>query len=203
MNRPPVFRTPPSSKVHRRFTFYTLFILIPSLMSKLTKMTLVRPWSWCHPLVRDWLTYNKQTRSNMSALACNWNRPVWKYIRHLATHVCQCRHVLSCLFIRGQSVSQSNVEAMVKIWILHGYGVMQNHLKQDQNSTLRCSFRGLRIYKCFNLFSLPILVTFQFEWHFNLSDVTSFENKTILRESTFKPSGSFKNKQIFYLVFFV
>ena len=43
-------------------------------------------------------------------------------------------------------------------------------LKQDRNSTYRCAIRGLRIYNLFNLFSLPIWVTFIFEWHSNLSE---------------------------------
>ena len=43
-------------------------------------------------------------------------------------------------------------------------------LKQDQNFTFRCALRGPRIYNLFNIFSLPIWVTFIFEWHYNLSE---------------------------------
>ena len=42
--------------------------------------------------------------------------------------------------------------------------------EQDQNSTYRCALSGLRAYNLFNLFSLPIWVTFIFEWCSNLSE---------------------------------
>ena len=44
-------------------------------------------------------------------------------------------------------------------------------IKQDRNSTYRWAFRGLRIYNLFNLFSLPIWVTFKYEWHSILSNI--------------------------------
>ena len=43
--------------------------------------------------------------------------------------------------------------------------------KQDWNSTYICAIWGLRIYKFFNPFSLPIWVTFQFELRSIFSDI--------------------------------
>ena len=44
-------------------------------------------------------------------------------------------------------------------------------IKQDWNSTYRYAILGLRISNIFNLFSLPIWVTFKFEWHKISSDL--------------------------------
>ena len=59
------------------------------------------------------------------------------------------------------------VLCFVTLWVLEFCHNFKG--KQDRNLTYRCALRGLRIYNLFNLFSLPIWVTFIFERHSNLS----------------------------------
>ena len=45
--------------------------------------TLVRPWSWPHPERERERALNEKTRTNMFTMVHNFNRALWKYIRHL------------------------------------------------------------------------------------------------------------------------
>ena len=113
-------------------------------------------------------------------LACHvWPGLIWVYLallgftcHHLGSLGVTCDHfgslALTGVHLGSLGCTLVHLGSLGCTWFDH---IWSGRLeKQDQNSTYRCALKGLRIYNLFNLFSLPIWVTFIFEGHSNLSE---------------------------------